>query len=127
MDKLASNVEHETKEEHASTVGVSEEEATQVRILDFLAAWLLQKLLKLLDKSVDIGLAEANNCTVVDDDVGKKGVRLLVHVDSVSLHLLLSSLVTPLEPTHGNNTDDHDWSQCCRDQSHLPVDEESDH
>ena len=80
LDALAANIKDKSKEEHASTVGIAEEEASTVRISDFLSAGLLKELLKLFDKRIYVGLTQTNNCAIVNDHIREERVRLFVNI-----------------------------------------------
>ena len=71
-----------------------------------------QMILELLNDSVDVLLSEADDRTVVENDVREESVRLLVSVNtsfSVLLHLGFSLLVTPLQAAHRKDSNQHDW------------------
>ena len=71
-----------------------------------------QVMLELLDDAVDVLLSEADDRTVVENDVREESVRLLIRVNTfliVLLHLGLSLLVTPLQAAHRKDSNQHDW------------------
>ena len=71
-----------------------------------------QVMLELLNDAVDVLLSEADDRTVVENDVREESVRLLIRVNTffiVLLHLGLSLLVTPLQAAHRKDSNQHDW------------------
>ena len=97
-----------------------------MRILHFPAAWLHEELGETIDDFIDIFLTEAYHSPVVDDDVREESVRLLIGINLLRRVLLLAALVAPLETTHGDDADDHDWGARHCQQGHPPRDEHCD-
>ena len=109
LDHSGGYPKHHTKENHARTLRVTEEQTSDVSVPDSLLAWLYQVCFELCYNLVHILFAERNHCLVVKNNISQKSVRLFIGVSLLDRVYTLSALVTPLETHHSNHAQQKNW------------------
>ena len=96
-----------------------------MRILYFFRRWLCQISLEFVNDRLDILVSKADDCAVVDNYVGEESIGFCVVVcyRCLIIFCVLPSLVAPLKPRHGVDTNEHDRTASDSQECHAPREE----
>jgi hypothetical protein len=100
LDNCRGNPKHNSQENHARALGISEENTCEVRVFNSHLAWLDEVPFELSYDLFHVLFAKWDNSLVVQDHVCQQSVRLVVWIDLLYRVITLATLCAPLEAHH---------------------------